>query len=92
MTKGLRILGMTLTTIGAIGATVAGTYFLVKKIKEKKAAESADTSAIDSSQDVVNDSKAELMKSKLKKEDQVGSENSVHIDLNDAPKNKYSID
>lgn len=92
MAKGLKILGMTLTTIGAIGATIAGTYFLVKKLKEKKAVESTDTSGIDSSQDVINNAKAELMKSKLKIEDQAGSESKVHVDLDNVPKNKYSME
>lgn len=91
MTKGLKILGMTLTTIGAISATVAGTYFLIKKIKEKKAAASMESPVANLPQDVVNNSKAELMKSKLKEEDQIGSENKIRVDLNDVPKNKYSV-
>lgn len=88
----LKIVGMALTTIGAITAAATGTYCLVKKIKEKKAAES-ETMRLNAPDSVTNDSKAELMKSNLEEKDQAGNDaNDVRIHLDDVPGNKLTAE
>lgn len=85
----LKMVGIALT---AIGAAAAGACYLVKKIKEKKAAE-AEPMKLNPPKNVMNDSKAELMKSNLEEKDQVGQDSgNVRIHLDDVPGNKFTTE